>query len=40
LRFNTANKTIYGDIDGDSIADFQVILVGAVNPMQVNDFIL
>ena len=39
LRFDTATHSIYGDIDGNSTADFQIVLTG-VTSMVASDFIL
>jgi Ca2+-binding RTX toxin-like protein len=39
LRFDTASASVYGDVDGDGNADFQVLLTGMV-AMQASDFIL
>jgi serralysin len=39
LRFDSANNTVYGDIDGNSTADIQITLTGVTNLM-AGDFIL
>jgi Ca2+-binding RTX toxin-like protein len=39
LMFDTATHSIYGDTDGNSVADFQIILTG-VTSLAVGDFIL
>ena len=39
VRFDAATHSIYGDIDGNSTADFQIILTG-VTSMVAGDFIL
>ena len=39
VRFDTATHSIYGDIDGNGVADFQIILTGVAS-LVVSDFIL
>ena len=39
LMFDNATHSIYGDINGDSVADFQIILTGVTN-LLATDFIL
>ena len=39
LRFDSASHSVFGDVDGDSVADFQIELTG-VNSLQATDFIL
>jgi Ca2+-binding RTX toxin-like protein len=39
VRFDTVTQSIYGDIDGNSVADFQIILTG-VTSLVAADFIL
>ena len=39
LMFDTATHSIYGDVNGDSVADFQIILTG-VTSLVAADFIL
>jgi Ca2+-binding RTX toxin-like protein len=37
LRFATASNTMFGDVNGDGVADFQVLLTG-VTSLQASDF--
>lgn len=39
LRFVTASNSLFGDVNGDSIADFEIALTG-VTSFSVSDFIL
>jgi serralysin len=39
LMFDSATNSVYGDINGDSAADFQIILTG-VTSLMVSDFVL
>jgi Ca2+-binding RTX toxin-like protein len=39
LKFDTASHRVYGDINGDGVADFQILLTG-VNSMLATDFVL
>jgi serralysin len=39
LRFDSVSHRVYGDVNGDSIADFQILLTG-INSMLATDFIL
>jgi serralysin len=41
LRFNTATATLFGDVNGDAVADFQVIVAGTGGlPLNLADFVL
>jgi Ca2+-binding RTX toxin-like protein len=39
LRFVTASNSIFGDVNGDGLADFQIVLTG-VGSLQTADFVL
>jgi Ca2+-binding RTX toxin-like protein len=39
LRFDSVSRSIYGDVNGDGLADFQVTLIG-IDFMQTSDFVL
>ena len=38
-RFVSATNSVFGDVDGDSAADFQIILTGVAS-LVVTDFIM